>query len=337
MADIQYSFDIYRVKLLKRVLSRLSGYAYPQEYLCLDEAPFTNPLLAYWTINDTIAGEVTQDHVFAGYSPLLFAFSSIKLPGLADHPFITIRFSPHTLPVDALLKERDAVASLRLQKIRVQEMDGHIIYYYEGTEGRHHFLPAFNQYMIRMHNWLYQQKTGNVYLDHTLYPQVQIAYALPRMISLITVNIENGYNLFPTDLNGQISNNQYIISLRHGGMACRQVEEAGRIVISTVAPSCYKEAYRLGKNHMQPARPAESFDFSENTSKMLGLPLPRIIHSYRELELSGSFDWGIHRILLFTILHQQDSQAGALSLRHIHNSYATWRRKHGLSGNYMLR
>ena len=325
------------MKLLKRVLSRLSGYAYPQEYLCLSETPFTDPLFAYWVVNDIIVSEITQDHVFIGYHPLLFAFASTKLPALSDHSIVILRFCPRALPVETLLNERDAIASLRLKRMGMQEIDGQITYCYQGIQGRHRFLPAFNQFMVQLHNWLYKHQTGNVYLDHGLYTQVQIAYALPRMISLITVGKENEYNLFPTDLNGQLNGGQYIISLRHEGKACEQVEATGRIVISTIEPSYCKEAYKLGKNHMQPLRTLEAFDFGNESSKLFGLPLPRPAISYRELELRDSFDCGIHRLLFFTIVNQEQNGSKSTNLSHIHNSYATWRCKHGMQGNYLLR
>ena len=87
---------------------------------------------------------------------------------------------------------------------------------------------------------------------------------------------------------------------------------------------------------MQPVKPANAFPFSNANSKSFNLPLPQNTVGYAELELQNSFDHGIHRVLLFNIINQQ-VEPGTQSLRHIHNSYATWRSKHGLPGNYLLR
>lgn len=313
------------MQLLKKVLDKLTGYAYRQEYLCLADGPFTNPLFAYFMQGDTVQQNITHDHLFVGYSPLIFAF-----PWPVKNELIEIRFSPQSLQQGAQLTK--PVASLKLRKINQQGP----ISYFEGVSARHHFISPLHQFINGLNNRLYQQKIGNVYLDKMLYPQVQIAYALPRRISLISLQLNGGFNLFPTDLHGQVNPEQYIISLRHGGMACRQVQEAGKIVVSAVHPSLYKEVYKLGKNHMQPVKLKESFGFSNRQSEMFGLPLPPQTVGYHELQLQSSFDHGIHRVLLFDIKNQVN-EPGGMPLAHIHNSYATWRLKHGLSGNYLLR
>lgn len=312
--------------LLKKVLDKLSGYAYRQEYLCLAAGPFTNPLFAYLMQGDAVLQNVTHHHVFIGYCPLIFAFPQ----PLSD--LIEIRFSPQLLQPGGMLTKRKALARLELRKINQQDS----ISYFEGASGHHRFIPRVHQWINGINNRLYQKKPGNLYLNNPLYTQVQVAYSLPRRISLVSLRLGSAFNLFPSDLNGQINPGQYIISLRHTGKACSQVHEAGKIVISAVQPGLYKEVYKLGKNHMQPVKSKEAFGFSAEQSALFGLPLPPETVGYYELELQRYFDHGIHRLLLFGIKNQHNAPGGA-PLAHIHNSYATWRLKHGFSGNYLLR
>lgn len=317
------------MQFARKVLNKLNGYAYRQEYLCLADEPFAQPLHACVVAGDAVERDISFNHLFVGYSPLIFAFDG---PLTTNEP--EIRFTHEMLSPGQSLKTRDALAWLKLRRI---PNDSHQpIAYYEGAAGHHHFIPAFNRFINGINNNLYQQKTGNVYLDNQLYPQVQIAYAIPRGISLISIGLRGGFNLFPTDLHGAINPAQYIVSLRHGGMACAQVQEAGKIVVSRVQPSMYKEVYKLGKNHMQPVKPTDAFPFSDHYSKVLGMPLPHNAVGYTELELQSSFDHGIHRVLLFRVINE-DVAPGRQSLSHIHNSYATWRFKHGFAGNYLLR
>ena len=166
--------------------------------------------------------------------------------------------------------------------------------------------------------------------------QVQVAYSFP-VISLITVKQNDLFNLFPTDLNGQIDDEHYIISLRHEGKAANQVEMAKRILITEIDPSFYKTVYSLGKNHMQELKAKDQFPFSDSFSDFLQLPLPRSAVYYRELELEQSFDHGIHRFLLFKIINKRLIVEKPATLAHIHNVYATWRHNKGLPGNYLLR
>jgi hypothetical protein len=55
------------------------------------------------------------------------------------------------------------------------------------------------------------------------------------------------------------------------------------------------------------------------------------------LELTDSFIHGIHTIMLFKIVTYRLLHAENGTLAHVHNSYATWRYKNRLQGNYLLR
>lgn len=320
------------MKLVKKILTRFNGLHYPQEYLCFARGFFYQPLHVY-LVNDTrILKDITNQHLFVGYSPLVFAFSLSGLPS-----FIKLIFSHELLRPNEPYDEKDALALLQLRLVKEHAAGNGHISYYEGMHGRHEFMPPFNQRINKLYNNWYNNKPGNVFLPGNLYQQVQIAYAVPRNISLISISHHNLYNLFPTDLHGQAGESHYIISLRVGGKACQQVEMAGRVLLSQVHSDAYKMVYGLGKNHMQELRPKENFPFSASVSPKWHWPLPQQALACRELVLQDSFTHGIHQILLFTISSSQALHDEKDSLAHIHNSYATWRYKTGLAGNYLLR
>jgi hypothetical protein len=319
---------------LQRSLNKLNGLHYTQEYLCLDKKSFQQPLRAYLTNGMQVIKDITNFHLFVGYHPVIFAFLSPDIG--SDQPIIDITFSNESLQPNDPLKQKDAIAKLSLKKIHQFDTNGNAILFYEGAKGSHHFIPGFNQYIIQLNNRLYNQKTGNVFLENNLYKQVQIAYSVPRKICLVSVG-ENGlYNLFPTDLHGQVNNN-YIISLRHEGKACQQVEATKKIVLSEINALAYKKVYALGKNHMQPLRDRSSFEFDAFSSKNFNLPLPKDTLSYKELELENSFIHGIHKLFLFKVVYQGQVSDETGPLAHVHNCYATWRYKQGISSNFLLR
>ena len=320
---------------MKKILTKLNGLHYQQEYLCLAKEPFQNPIHAYFVKDGHVIKDITNEHLFTGYSPLIFTLISSDL----KEPFSNIEmfFSQRSLQPNDLFKKRDALAWLSLGLIQKQKIGDNEIYYYKGIQGQHHFLSFFHQYIIGLNNQVYNRKKENVFLNNALYKQVQIAYSIPRIISLITVGSGGLYNLFPTDLHGPVNEQYYVSSLRHDGKACKQVEKAGRIVISQIHTDVYKMAYALGKNHMQELKPKENFFFSESLSSLFKLPLPKSLLSYRELELVGSFDHGIHKLLLYKIISSQVVSKDPSTLAHIHNCYATWRHRKRLPGNYLVR
>jgi hypothetical protein len=321
-------------KLLEKLLKKFDGLYYKQEYLCLSGKLFSQPLHAYLVENGQVIKDITKLHLFTGYSPLIFAFASSILEGREN---IQIVFSQQPQELNTSVSEKGVVASLAMKKVKQVLIDGEAIDFFEGTKGAHRFTARFHQCIGQWYNRLFNRKPGNVFLNDNLYRQVQVAYSIPRKISLITVGQDGLFNHFPTDLHGKISDRHYIISLRHEGKACRQVEAAGKIVVSDIQPSAYKKAFLLGKNHMQPLKERENFDFAPGASTVFQLPLPPEMMSYKELQLESAFVYGIHKLLLFKIENEKETIDPNHPLCHIHNTYATWRHKKGLRSNYFMR
>ena len=325
------------MNLLKKLLNKFNGLHYTQEYLCLARESFTESLHAYLIHNGSIVKDITNLHVFAGYNPLVFAFSSALSDINPEQQTVHLAFSDKLLQPNEAFYEKDAAALLSFKKIDQLAISGDIILFFEGISGSHHFISPFHQFIIELYNRLYNKKPGNIFLPGNLYRQVQIAYALPRNISLVTVGNEQLFNHFPTDLHGQINDQFYIISLRHEGKACEQVETAGQVVIANVQASAFKTVYALGKNHMQPLKDRPVFDFDTAVSKNFRLPLPKNLDSYKELRLKHSCLRGIHKLLLFEIIYQETISHNPSTLAHIHNCCATWRYRQNKPSNYLLR
>jgi hypothetical protein len=321
------------MSIIEKFLTKVNGLQYKQEYLCLANESFQEPLYVYLVQGDGTCCDITHLHKFVGYCPFVLALPS-DLVQPNHKRAIKIALTP--LKQNDFFEEKDAIATLILEKIS-HNIGENIVSFYEGVEGKHHFLSRFHQSVISLNNQLYGQKPGNVFLKGNLYDQVQIGYAVPRKICLITAEQHGLYNLFPTDLHGQISERYYVISLRHEGEACKQVESAGKIVLSDMDANAYKRVYALGKNHMQPLKERSLFDFSSEESKIFQLPLPENTVAYKELEVLSSFVWGIHKLILFRIIHSEKAQQQSSSLAHVHNCYATWRNRQGVESNYLMR
>ena len=318
---------------MQKLLNKFNGLHYPQEYLCLGPAP-EQLLHAYLCHGFKITKDISDLHAFVGYHPLVFA---VPTDLAANEDFIEIVFIPRSLQPNDIFSKKDAIARLWLQKIRTPGFECPGTTFFEGTRGEHSFISPVHQFIVGLSNRLYNRKKGNVFLHDNLYNQVQVAYSLPTNISLITVQQGNNFNLFPTDLHGQMDGTNYIISLRFSGKACRQVENAGKLLLTQVEPAFYRTVYALGKNHMQELKPAQHFPFSGQLSQLLQLPVPSSGLSYRELELCDTFNHGIHKLMHFKVLNRQTLATDRHPLSHVHNVYATWLYNKGLPGNYLLR
>jgi hypothetical protein len=322
------------MKLLAKILQKMNGLHYKQEYLCLRMETFHPILHAYIVNNSNVVAEVTNSHAFVGYHPLILAFPDLAI----EDDKIHLMLSPRSIADGRAIDQKETVANLTLGKLRTQQAGQTLVSYYEGLQGSHRFIGKISQYAGSLYNQWFNKKPGNVYLEGNLLRQVQIAYALPRKISLITVEgLPSTYNCFPTDLHGDAGPGNYIISLRHQGKACRQVMNSEKILLSQMDAGQYKTVYQLGKNHMRDPGSKEQYPFGKELSDYLKLPVPQQATGYRELQLTDSFEQGIHRVMLFREINRKLLSNPPSTLGHVHAAYASWRDKKGQEGNYYLR
>lgn len=319
---------------VKQILSKFNGLHYSREYLCFAEGSLSQPLFAYIVKSHQVFKDITNRHLFTGYCPLVFVFSESDLP--VAHEEIELAFSHSSILPNEKIHTKDVLAKLRLVKKQEQSAGDERIVYYEGIAGSHRFLTSFQQWIGGLINNWYNKRPGNVFLHNSLYRQVQVAYSVPRVISLITVKLDERVNLFPTDLHGRFNASYFLVSLRLGGKACEQVKHSRRILISRMASEKAGLVYSMGKNHMGDPKPENGFPFDKHVSAQMNWPVPEGALSALELELVDSNVQGIHEIFLFRILAETPFAQRSGQLVHIHNAYASWRFKKGLEGNYLI-
>ena len=155
---------------MKKILTKLNGLHYEQEYLCLAKESFQNPIHAYLVKDGQVIKDITNEHLFTGYSPLIFTLISSNLKEPSSN--IEMFFSQRSLQPNDFFKKKDALAWLSLRLIQQQKIGNNEVYYYEGVQGQHHFISAFHQYVIGLNNQIYNKKEGNVFLNNGLYKRV---------------------------------------------------------------------------------------------------------------------------------------------------------------------
>ena len=307
----------------------LLGIDFPQEYLCLglDETYQLPQVRLQWSGNHSI--DVTHTHLFLGYKPLIIG---IPLPKEEQAFIPSLKAELPRL----VFSQPASFGEIRLEfsyQIAWQETS---VLIFEGKEANHHLLSDFHQMMHRRMEGRIKKANDPLQLSGNLYDQVRLAYSFPRYISLIALEKEGKFNVFPTDLNGPVDKDHYLISLRHEGKACAQVDDIQRMTISQITPEAFQTAYQMGKNHMKDLQEVSAFDFKENTAET-NLPVPDSAIAFRELKKIGEQIIGIHKILEFEIVSSAVKVYSEPALAHIHRFYAQWRKNHGLADKYLIR
>ncbi len=313
---------------MKALLKKwITGSSIPQEYLCLGARDCHRPLSVFIRSSPfTSRIEVTHKHYFLGYKPLIIGISVRTGDSLLNDE----------IQMDFCFENEEVVATLQLKRFQSKFLGDTNILFYQGIDGRHHFISPIYQKVNTFFESLKRKSPDNVDLPGNLYDQVRIAYCIPRLISLITVFDGSRMNLFPTDLHGALDNDFYLGSLRIGGKACGQVDRLRRIVISEIDKGQFRQAYGLGKRHMQPLADRYSFHLEEAVSANFGFPLPAEVGVYRELEYFDHFDVSIHRIFIYKIVNTT-AMRNVDPLTHVHRYYAQWRENRKLETHYLFR
>lgn len=312
------------------ILKKVLGRQFPQEYLCASSSSLQAALqLVFKHGAESI--NVTDKLLFAGYKPLLMA-----MPGA----FFTMHNITQSGRLEISLSDSSGhnVGTLILDEVQDHSKSNNGFILYRGKSATLRLLPRFQRCMEHIYYRFTANKKDPLHFSPQLYRQVRLAYAVPRTISLITVMQDNLYNVFPTDLHGRIDENHYLISLRRGGKADAQVSASGSILLSDIRPDFFREAYVLGKNHMQPLRGREAFPFlSASDSGELKIPVPEPAIAYRELVEKEVIPMGVHNIHIFSVIQTKILDPEAPHLVHIHRDTAAWRMHHGVHDAFLLR
>ncbi len=317
---------------LKNYVRRiLLGSSLPNEYICT-----TNDLPASLQVilpSDHGELNVTESHRLLGYKPLLI--------GLAFQDQEWVSWASKQKEIKISFRSTTPVASelawLKLKKAGSWRMGETTFVVYQGVNGDHDLMLRWRRMTNALYELLRAQKPGNIFLPAKLYNQVRIAYSVPRKISLLCLGDTNGYNIFPTDLQGAIGKGFYAGSLRIGSKACRQVEQFKKILVADMDVAAYRETYALGRNHMSGLQPLAILPVSGARSERWQLPVPTGATAYRELQWKYSWDTGIHRVHFYEVVTEKILDDKASNLHHIHRYYAQWRLDHRLESTYFLR
>jgi hypothetical protein len=180
--------------------------------------------------------------------------------------------------------------------------------------------------MDRLRRWKNLRRAGNVAGIASEVDMTRIAYAVPREIHLAVVGPPERCNIFPTDLHGAESSGHYLLSLRHGGKACAQVQEAGSLALFRMPLACFREVYALGGRHAHGPRAAAEITAIDGAWNAWARPVGAL--SARSLRVLSHDDVGIHRIFRCTI-EGEERFGEAPVLSHAHASPLTFLEHHG--------
>ena len=151
------------------------------------------------------------------------------------------------------------------------------------------------------------------------YKSLIAAYSYPRRVRIISFKQDDYFNIFPMDLVGDISeNNFYVFGLRHTNTTLSKIIETKKIVVSEVSYKYKDVIYQLGKHHGSNPPTLNSLPFKAIESEKFGFYIPEWIYSYKEIEIGKTINLGSHMLLWGNVINEKKIKEPTGNLYHIH-------------------
>ncbi|HVS76941.1 MAG TPA: hypothetical protein VHE11_08405 [Steroidobacteraceae bacterium] len=172
------------------------------------------------------------------------------------------------------------------------------------------------------------RRPDNFWMPPEAVQQLMIFYICPRQVVLVSVEDGEHRNLFPMDLIGPVAPGRFTLALRNTSSSVAAMKLASRVLLSDVAATDCKLAYRLGAHHRDPPPDWQSLPCPLARSPEFSLPFPRSALRVRELEILDEEAIGSHTFFIARIAAEQPL-AEADQLHHTSGLYQHFRLRRG--------
>jgi flavin reductase (DIM6/NTAB) family NADH-FMN oxidoreductase RutF len=151
-----------------------------------------------------------------------------------------------------------------------------------------------------------------------------VMFIRPHPVSLVSLVGEDGGNIFPMNIMGDLGDGYIAFALKDCRRAAHLVERMGRAAVSNIPLSQAHLAYKLAINHTKDYIEWEQLPFATMTSSSFHIPVPVFAQRVRELEVESIHPIGSHTLFVARIVSDEVfSRAPGLCV--IHGFYQAWR------------
>jgi len=151
-----------------------------------------------------------------------------------------------------------------------------------------------------------------------------ITFIRPHPLMLVSISGEDGGNIFPMNLMGELGHGYVAFALKDSRKAAHLVAGAGRLAISNVPLPLCPIAFAMAINHTRKSIEWNQLPFGVRNSSELNIPVPVLAPRVRELEVEKVFKLGSHNLFLAQIINDERLNDSP-QVNIIHGFYQYWR------------
>jgi flavin reductase (DIM6/NTAB) family NADH-FMN oxidoreductase RutF len=283
---------------MRGVVRRILNTSIPQWALVSLETPQDIVSVTLHMGGDMI--DVTHDHVIVCLRPLIVA---VNLPN-ALRP---AGAGNGTLRLDFRERSTDTpLGRLSLRPRPDAPVAGPAIHLFDVTAVSNRCLPAHRLWPHQA--WMWWQMIRNpatLRVGPLDLWGLQVAYACPRPVGLVTLPLGADQNCFPFDLMARLGRDRFAFGLRVDRESSAQVSRARRLAVSLVPASLASQARALGRQHKAARVEWDSVPFSRRASPRWALPVPAEATEVLEVEVTSEIVLGSHALFTGTVVNQE--------------------------------
>lgn len=157
---------------------------------------------------------------------------------------------------------------------------------------------------------------------------LQVFYIRPRPVVLTSVAAAGLENIFPMDLIGPVSEDQFTLALRSTSPAVELMRHSRKVLLADVPADKKNIAYQLGAHHRRRSIDWSALPFSTAQSPCFQLRFPTFASRIREFSIDDVFEVGSHNLFVCSLVHHE-RRSDAPQLHHTAGFYQAFRRRCG--------
>lgn len=278
--------------------------------------------------------DVTTRHSMACAVPftLCIAFDNDRIPNRQELNRLSLRFCERN-------RAQQVLGEIGLRPTAIILHAGSRLVLFEARSATNHCLPkarVWAHYLLQRYAQWRSGATSDINLSLLEKRAMDVMFICPRPVVLVSASDEQGQNMFPMNVMGDLDNGYFAFALKEDKWPARLVERARRLALSSVPQQQASLAYKIAANHNKQSIDWYQLPFAVKTSAEFGIPIPEFAQRVREMVVERVRRLGSHTFFIARIV-RDDLLAEGVEMFITHGFYQRWRlREHGVNLNDSL-
>jgi flavin reductase (DIM6/NTAB) family NADH-FMN oxidoreductase RutF len=276
-------------------------------------------LVTVWLYGVGVPRDVTNCHSVACPAPFILCvgFNEDEAEPPVDRHGVRLKF------YECGGRKR-LLGEIKLRLQTVLSTSGQQLRLYKATACISHCLPRLLEWRRTFNAWRMRRKSygsGRLPVSPLESRCNELIFSCPRPVALVSTCEGERGSIFPVNLMGPVGGDYFTLALNRANRAGTLVEQAGRLVVSTVPFDQAEQVRQLGKNHRSISIDWSQLPFSTHPSRVLGIPVPDFALRVCEMKVEQTHPLGSHMFIVARILNRE-SYTEAPEFYRLHGLYA---------------